>query len=144
MVGVRHLHLALVDFDLAAHHPGLARRQQLLEIVLAAVEVGEADPAALVAAPDLVGLARTVRDHVFVDIDRQGRDLAAARLGHVGRIAPVDHGDGQVPEQVDDQLACKFLHEGAQPRPDSGERRDMGKERGEGLRAHRWLDRGAA
>ncbi len=58
MVGVRHLHLALVDLDLAAHHARLAGRQQLLEIVLAAVEVGEAEPAALVAAPDLVGLAR--------------------------------------------------------------------------------------
>ena len=44
MVGVRHLHLALVEVDLAAHHPDLAHRQQPLQIVLAAVEKDEAEP----------------------------------------------------------------------------------------------------
>ncbi len=142
MVGVRHLHLALVEFDLAAHHAGLARRQQLLEIVLATVEVGQAEPAALVAAPDLVGLPRAVRDDVLVDVDSQRRDLAAARLGDIGRVPRVDHAGGQMPQKVDDQRAGQLLHKRAQPRTDSGQRRDVGKEGREGLRAHGWLDQG--
>jgi len=45
MVGVRHLHLALIELDPPADDPPLAGRQQLLEVVLAAVEIGQAEPA---------------------------------------------------------------------------------------------------
>ena len=111
MVGVRHLHLALVEIDLAAHHPDLARGQQLLEVILAAVEVGEAEPAGLVAAPDAIGLARIARHQVLVDRHGDRGDLAGLGLGDLGRVAAVDHGEGQVPEQVDDQGPGQPLHE---------------------------------
>ena len=97
MVGVRHLHLALVDLDLAAHHPDLAHGQELLQVVLAAVEVGEAEPAGLVAAPDAIGLARIARHQVLVDGHGERGDLARLGVRDLGRIAAVDDGEGQVP-----------------------------------------------
>ncbi len=136
MVGMRHLHLALVVLDLAAHHADLARRQELLQVVLAAVEVGEAEAPGLVAAPHAIGLARIARHQVLVDGHGHGGDLARLGVHHLGRIAPVDHGEGQVPQKVDDQWACKFLHELAQPRPDAGQRRGLGEQGREALRTH--------
>ena len=136
MVGVRHLHLALVDLDLAAHHAGFAGRQQLPEVILAAVEVGEAETPGLVAAPDAVGLAWAVRHQMLVDDDGERGDLSRLGSGDVRGVAPVDHGEWQMPQQVHYQWPCKFLHELAQPRADAGQRGDLGEERGETLRAH--------
>ena len=136
MVGVRHLHLALVEIDLAAHHPDLARGQQLLQVILAAVEVGEAEPAGLVAAPDAIGLARIARHQVLVDRDGDRGDLARAGLGDLGRMAAVDHGEGQVPEQVDDQGPGQPLDELAPARPDSGQRCHLGEQGRQTERAH--------
>ena len=79
---------------------------------------------------------------MLVHRHRQRRDLAAAGLGDVGGVAPVDHREGQVPQQVDDQRARQLLHERAQPRADAGQRRDMGEEGREALRAHGWLVQG--
>ena len=53
-----------------------------------------------------------------------------------GRIAAVDHGEGQVPEQVDNQGTGQFLHELAPARPDSGQRRHLGKQGREAQGAH--------
>ncbi len=136
VVGMRHLHLALVELDPAAHHANLAHRQQLLQIVLAAVEEGEAEPAGLVAAPDAVGLARIARHQMLVDRHGERGDLARLGMGDLGGVAAVDHGERQVPQQIDDQRAGQFFHELAQPRPDSGQRGHLGEQGRQALRAH--------
>ena len=136
MVGVRHLRLALVDLDPAAHHAHFAGRQQLLQVILAAVEIGEAEPAGLVAAPDAIGLARIVRHLVLVDRHGDGGDLARLGIGDLECVAPVDDGERQVPQQVDHQRTGQFFDEFAQSRPDAGQRCDLGEKGRQFLRTH--------
>jgi hypothetical protein len=138
MVGMRHLHLALVELDPPADDPHLARRQQPLEIVLAAIEVGEAELAGLVAAPDPVGLARIARHVVLVDRHGQRGDLAGLGLRNLRRIAAVDDAQRQVPQQVEHQRPGQPLHEFAQPRADPRQRGYLGEKGGEALGAHGW------
>ena len=120
MVGMGDLDLGLVDVDLAADDADFAHRQQLLEIVLATVEVGQAKPAGLVAAPHPIGLAWIAGHQVLFDGDGERGDLAGARSGHFGSVAAIDEAGRQVPEQIDDQRPGEFLHELAKSRPDSG------------------------
>jgi len=136
MVRVGHLQLALVELEPAADHPDLARRQQLLQVVLAAVEEGEAEPAGLVAAADAVGLSRAARHEVLVHRDGEGGDLAGLGLRDLGRVAAVDQAEGQVPQQVDDLRAGHLFHELPQPRPDSGQRRRLGEQGRQAQGAH--------
>ena len=91
-VGMHHLQHAVVERRSARDVAQLADRQELFQIVLARVEIGEGQRAGVVAGVDVVGRARPVRRRrpVAVDRDRDGDDGVrhaprAASAGRAGR-----------------------------------------------------------
>ncbi len=135
MVGVGDLDLVVEMLDLAAHHPRRADRQQPLEIVALGMEEHEMEKPGLVAAAHAIGRARIARRLVRVDRHGEGGDGAGRCVGDLGREAPVDQLDRQMPQQIDDLRAGQPLIELGQARADAVEAGDLGKERAEDVRA---------
>src|SRR6185437_7256779 len=67
-------------------------------------------------------------------VERLSGPLVVDLLWHL----PVGVADRQVPQQNDHQRAGQALDELAQPRPDSGQRGDLGEQGGKALRTHGW------
>ena len=141
-VGMHHLQHAVVERDRAGHVAPLADRQELLQVILARVEIGEDEIAGLVAGVDLVGRARPVRRRrpVAVDGDRDGDDGVGLHIAQLRPRAAVDRAGRQVEQQIDDarhvvaaeQAAIELLD----LRPDAGQARERREQRIEHVWPH--------
>ena len=136
-VGMHHLQMPVVKLRGARHVTGFAFRQELLQIILAGVEIGQRQRVGVVvrvAGIDVVGRARTVGrgramalDHDLDRYHRVGRDL-----GQFRPVAPVDIAARQMEQEIDD--ARRFVVAPEQPGiellelgPDAGKARQRGE-----------------
>jgi hypothetical protein len=143
-IGVHHLQMAVVERCRARDVAQLALRQELLQIVLAGVEVGDGQRVRVVARVDIVGRALPVRRRRPVTIDRHrdrhhgvGLDVAKLRL-----LAAIDEPGRQMKQEIDKArrlavTADQALEQLLQLWPDPRQRRHGGKERIEHVRPHR-------
>ena len=140
-VRMHHLQHAVVKFGSAGDEAQLARRQELLQVVLARVEKCERQRAGVVAGDDPVGRARPVRRRrtVLLDGHRHRDDRAGLHIAQLGAGAPVDSAGRQMKQQVDDtrrraieQPLVKLL----ELRPDAGKAGERGEEGVEQVRPH--------
>ena len=97
MVRMGHLELFPVALQPAAHHPGLAFREYLAKVILAAVEKDEREKTRFVPAAYPVRKAAPGGRRMFVDGNRQCRDRAVGRLQDFRRISSVYQPAWQVP-----------------------------------------------
>ena len=107
---MRHLRLALADFNAAAHDPALACGKHAADIVVAGVKEDDFQLPGLVLGDDPPGAAAPrgrpvmLDDKHFEGCDAAVRDIAERRAG-----TPVDQSDGKMPQQVDDVGTDAFL-----------------------------------
>ncbi len=91
-VGMQHLQVAVVKRRDSGNVAQFADGEQLLQIVLARIEIGDGQRVGVVAGLDVVRRARAIgrRRAMFVHGDRDGDDHARLDGGHLRPIAPVD------------------------------------------------------
>ena len=138
---MHHLQHAVVERGGARHVAELADRQELLQIVLARVEIGQRDVAGLVAGIDLIRRARTVRRRraMAVDRHRHGHDRVGHDVAQLRPRAAVDRAGRQMEQEIDDarRLALEQPREQLlELRPDAGQAGQRGEQRIEHRRAH--------
>ena len=103
-VGMQHLQVPVVERRGARHVAQLALGQELFQIILARVEIGDGQRVGVVESIDVVGRARPVRRRrpVALDGDGDSDDRIRPHLAQLRLVAPVDEAGRQVEEQVDD------------------------------------------
>ena len=141
-VGMHHLPHMVVECDRARYVAPLADRQQLLQVILARIEISQHEIAGLIAGVNLIGHARPVRRRrpVAIHGDRDGDDGIGHHVAQLRPRSPVDRAGGQVKQEIDhprrlfaaEQPAVELL----QLRPDAGQRRDRSEQRIEQARPH--------
>ena len=142
-VGMHHLQHTVVEFGGAGDVARLALGQELAQIVLARVEIGQRQRLpGVVAGDDAVGRARPVarRRPVLVDGDGDGDHLARLHRVELWPRAAIDDAGRQVKQQVDDARRLAVEQPGIelfQLRPDAGQAGERGEQGAEHERAHR-------
>ena len=126
-VGMQHLQVAVVERRDARHVAQLALGQELFQIILARVEIGDGQRVGVVEGVDVVGRARPVRRRrpVALDGDGDSDDGIRPHLAQLRLVAPVDEAGRQVKQEIDDprRLAVapkKPRKQLLQLRPDAG------------------------
>ena len=136
--------MAVIEGRRARDVAQLAFGQELFQVILARVEIGNGERVGVVAGVDIVGRARPVRRRrpVLLDGDGDGHDAIGLHLAQLGLVAPVDKAGRQVKQQVDN--ARRLVVAPDQPaeqlfelRPDPGQRRERREKRIEHGRPHR-------
>ena len=141
-VGVHHLPCMVIEGDRARYVSPLSHGQQLLQVILARIEISQSEIAGLVAGIDLIGRTRPVRRWrpVSIEGDRDGDDGVGHHVAQFRPRAAVDRAGGQMKQEVDDTrlvlAAEQPTVELLEPRADAGERRNQGKKRIEQARPH--------
>ena len=112
-VGMHHLQVPVVERRRPGHVTGFADRQELLQIILAGVEIRQRQRVGVVVGVDVVGRARPVRRGraVFVDhhLDRHHR--VRRNLGEFRPVAPVDVTGRQMEQKIDHPRRLVFAPE---------------------------------
>ena len=135
-VRVDDLDLAVEAFDLARDQPGLAARQQPVDMLGRAAEPDQVDEAGRVAGADLQRGAGAAGDEQAVDDDLEDPDLAV----HGGRRlhGPADDdARGAEEGQVAHQRTRHLLHQGQDAGAHALQAGDLGEQGKENLRTHR-------
>ena len=142
-VGMHHLQMAVVERRDARNVADLALGKELLQIILARVEIGDGQRVGVVAGVDIVGRARPVRRRRPVAIDGDGdRHHGIGRdRGELWLIAAVDEAGRQMKQKIDDARRLAVAADQAreqllQLRPDAGQRRERREQRIEHWGAH--------
>jgi hypothetical protein len=146
MVGMGDLRDAAVKLDPSRHHEGAPYGEHPLDIFPVSPEEDQIEFAGLVFGRHAVRNATARRSHMRGDPHVERRDLTFERLArvlHGHAAAPVDHGDRQVEQKIEDARAC-FVRAGAQQsaeqfpgcRADAAETAERSEERSENGRAH--------
>ena len=109
-LGMEHLQVTVVERRGARNVTQLALGQELFQIILAGVEIGDGERIGVVARLDIVRGARPVRRRWPMPVDgdrdrhhRVGRDLGEFRL-----VAPIDKAARQMEQQIDDARRLAF------------------------------------
>ena len=136
-VGMQDLDLRAIAVAFAGDDPGLADRQQLLQIIPPRVEINEVQKARAVIHADLVGLPLALAGYVFLDNGLEGDDLVFWSVGDAGLPGPVHNPDRLVKQDILDPRSGQFRQQSCQPRSDAGQGGDVLEQRKENLGAHR-------
>ena len=143
-VGMQHLQMAVVERRGARHVAQLALGQELFQIILARVEIGDGQRVGVVEGVDVVGRARPVRRRrpVALDGDGDGDDRVRPHLAELRLVAPVDEAGRQVKQQIDDARRLAVTPQEPrkqllQLRPDAGQGGEGCEKRIEHVRPHR-------
>jgi len=96
---MRHLDLAIKQFNLATDQAFLTFRQLFENIITFATKKDHLQSASVVMTPDLVRSAAVMgRRLMFIDNDLQSGDLFFSNIANLRCGLPVNHVCGQMPE----------------------------------------------
>ena len=136
-VGMDHLQLGPEPLHLARHHAGFALGQDPPQVIAPAVKEDQGEKPALVAQPHLVGLFHRGRGLMLLDRAFQRHDAVAGRVRDPHPAGPVDQTDRRCEGQVlHPRPAAHLLDQRGDLRPHAGQRRQIGEQGKEDVRAH--------
>jgi hypothetical protein len=143
-VGMHHLQMAVVERRGARYVPDFADRQELLQIVLARVEIGDGERIGLVARLDVVGRAGPVRRRraVLLGGHRDGHDRIRLHLAQFRLVAAIDEAGRHMEQEIGHARRLAVAADQAREqlfelRPDARQRRQRREKRIEERRTHR-------
>ena len=128
-VWMRHLRLALADFDPAADNPPFAGRQHAADIIVPRMEEDKLQPAAVILGDHPPGTTASRGWLVMLDDKNlEGGDAAVNKVSQRRPCAPVDQPDGKVAQQVYHMRADALLKNPCQLWPHAGQHRGCGEQ----------------